>query len=110
MLIFVGADYGQLGLSPEETQTQMQRWFEWVDKLKADDIYVEGRPLTSAGKTLKGQSPVITDGPFAEASELVGGYFIVKAESIDAAAELAKDYPDYNYGGAVEVREVMVFN
>ena len=110
MLIFVGADYSRLNLSPEETQTQMQLWFEWVDKLKAQDIYVEGRPLTPAGKVVTGETPVVTDGPFAEVNELVGGYFIVKADSLDKASEIAKDYPDYPYGGSVEVREVMVFN
>ena len=110
MLIFIGADYNALNLSPEETQTQMQRWFEWVDKLKADDIYIEGRALTPAGKTMKGSDRLITDGPFAEINELVGGYMVVKADSLESATQLANDYPDYGYGGAVEVREVMVFN
>lgn len=109
MLIFLGADYGEINLSPEETQQQMQKWFAWVDKLKAEDIYVEGRALTPAAKSLAGNAPVATDGPYAESKELVGGYFVVKAESIDAAAKLAEDYPDYHLGGAVEVREVMVF-
>lgn len=108
MLIFIGADYGELNLSPEEMQNQMNLWFQWIDKLKSQDIYVEGRALTSNGKVVSGETPVVTDGPFAEAKELVGGYFVVKAESLESAAKLASDFPDYNYGGKVEVREVMV--
>jgi hypothetical protein len=108
MLIFISADYGQLNLSPEESQEQMQRWIGWIDKLKAEDVYVEGRPLMPGGKTVSGQSAVITDGPFAEAKELVGGYFIVKSDSVEAASELAKGYPDFHLGGSVEVREVML--
>lgn len=100
MLIFIGADYGELDLSPDETQTQFQRWFEWVDKLKAEDVYVEGRPLMPSGKSLSGASVVITDGPFAEAKELVGGYFIVKSDSVESACEIAKGYPDFDHGGS----------
>lgn len=105
MLIFLGADYSSL--SPEQMQSQMGKWFAWIDKLKAKGVYVDGKPLTPSGKTVKGKKPTITDGPFAESKELVGGYFILKAKSIDEAAELSKDCPDFEFGGAVEVREVM---
>ncbi len=108
MLIFISADYGQLNLSPEESQAQMQRWMQWIDKLKAEDVYVEGRPLMPGGKTVSGSSAVITDGPFAEAKELVGGYFIVKSDSVESASVIAKGYPDFQLGGSVEVREVML--
>lgn len=107
MFIFIGADYGQLNLSPEESQLQMQKWMGWIDKLKAEDVYVEGRPLLPGGKTLSGSAAVVTDGPFAEAKELVGGYFIIKSDSVEAASELATGYPDFDLGGSVEVREVM---
>lgn len=108
MFIFIGKDYADLGLSPEEQQKQMQLWFSWVDKLKAADIYVEGRALTAAARTLHDRSSLPTDGPYAEAKELVGGYFIVKSESLEAATEIAKDFPDFDLEGVVEVREVMV--
>lgn len=107
MLIFLGADYQQLQLSPEQAQAQMQKWFTWINELKAKDLYLEGRPLIPAGKTVKGKKPVVTDGPFAETKELVGGYFIVKANSLEEAAELAKGCPDFEMGGSVQVREVM---
>jgi len=109
MMIFIGADYKDQGLSPEETQIQMGRWFQWVDQLKEKGIYKGGNALTPAGKTIFGKDQIITDGPFAESKELVGGYFIVNAKSLDDAIDLAKDYPDFEYGGTVEVREVIVF-
>lgn len=93
--------------SPEEMQSNMQEWFAWVDKLKNQAIYIAGEPLTPPGKVLKGKQTVITDGPFAESKEIVGGFFIVKADTLEQAAELAKDCPDLPFGGSVEVREVM---
>jgi hypothetical protein len=96
-------------LSPEEMQNNMQMWFQWVDQLKAKNIYVSGEALTPAGKTIGGKKALITDGPFAESKELVGGYFVVKAGSLDEAVEIAKGYPDFVFNGVVEVREVMKF-
>lgn len=107
MFIFIGADYQQLGLSPDDIQNLMGKWFAWIDELKAKDLYIEGRPLSPAAKTLRGPSAVVTDGPFAEIKDIVGGYFIVKANSLAEAAELSKDFPDFHLGGSVEVREVM---
>ncbi len=109
MLIFIGADYSSLDLSPEESQVQMGKWFEWVGKLQAKDIYSGGHALIPTAKRISGSDATVTDGPFAEAKELVGGYFVVKAEDWDEAVEISKDYPDYHLGGAVEVREIMVF-
>lgn len=107
MLIFCGADYGQLGFSPDKMQTQFAKWNAWIDGLKKKNAYVEGRPLLPGGKIVKGKQPVVTDGPFAESKEVVGGYFIVRAGSLDEAAILSKECPDMEYGCIVEVREVM---
>jgi len=106
MFIFRGGS-DTLNFSPEEMQQHMQKWFAWIDKLKAEDRYVTGQPLTPTGKTVKGARPVITDGPFAESKEIVGGFFLIKANSIEEASELAKGCPDLPLKGSVEVREVM---
>ena len=106
MLIFIGGNGNQAGLSPDQMQAQMGKWYTWIDDLRKKDIYVEGRPLEPAGKTVKGKQPVITDGPFAESKELVGGYFIIKASSIDEASTIAKESPGLEIGGVVQVREV----
>ena len=81
-----------------------------VEDLRAKGIYVGGEALTPAGKTISGKKALVNDGPFAESKELVGGYFVVKANSLDEAVEIAKSgYPDFIFNGAVEVREVMKF-
>jgi hypothetical protein len=59
---------------------------------------------------LRSPNKVITDGPFAEGKEVVGGYFIVRAESLNQAAEIAKDCPIFESGGSVEVRSIRVIN
>jgi hypothetical protein len=108
MLIFIGGS-DAMNLSPEEMQNHMGKWFGWIDKLKASNKYVAGEALTPGGKTVKGKKPIVTDGPFAESKEIVGGFFIVKANSLEEATEIAKDCPDLPLNGTVEVREVMKF-
>jgi hypothetical protein len=106
MLIFRGGSH-DMNQSPEEMQKHMQKWFAWVNDLKAKNIYVSGEPLNPGGKTIKGSKAVTTDGPFAESKEVVGGFFLIKAETLEAATEIAKDCPDLPLNGSVEVREVM---
>lgn len=108
MLIFINGE-GTKDFSPEQMQNNMNEWFGWINELKAKGVYVSGEALLPGGKQVKGAEPVITDGPFAESKEVVGGYFIIKAAGLDEASELAKSCPDLPYGGVVEVREVMKF-
>jgi len=93
--------------SPEQMQASMQLWMAWIDKLRAEDRYAGGEPLIPSGKVVKGAQPLVTDGPFAESKEIIGGYFIVKAATIEEAAEMAKGCPDFAAGASVEVREIM---
>ncbi|HEU4554090.1 MAG TPA: YciI family protein [Chitinophaga sp.] len=109
MFIFRGGS-SAANLSPKEMQDNMQQWFAWIDQFKSKNIYVGGEPLLPQGKTVSGSSAVVTDGPFAESKELVGGYIVVKADSLEAATELAKGCPDLQLNGSVEVREVMKFD
>jgi hypothetical protein len=106
MLLFRGA-MQQFEFSPEEMQNHMQKWFTWVDELKSKNIYVSGEPLLPEGKTVTGKKAVVTDGPFAESKEIIGGFFLIKAASIEEATEIAKDCPDLPLDGIVEIREVM---
>lgn len=108
MFIFRGGS-DAMEFSPEEMQTHMQKWFTWVEALKSKNIYKGGEPLTPAGKVVSGSKAMITDGPFAESKEVVGGFFIVTADSLEAACEIAKDCPDLPLDGTVEVREVMKY-
>ncbi len=108
MFIFIGGDPSHL--SPEAQQAHMQKWFEWIEKLTKEQRYVAGEALLPGGKTIKGSKKTITDGPFTESKEVVGGFFVVNAKNLDEAVALAKDCPDYELGGVVEVREIQKFD
>ncbi len=109
MLIFVGAPYEELGLSPQDMQSRMAKWQEWHAKMDKLGIVKGGNALHAKAKRITSTDRVVSDGPFVEAKELVGGYYVVKAENMDAAVEIAMDYPDFDLEGGVEVREVIVF-
>jgi len=109
MLIFVGADYHELGLSPEDIQGRMGKWFAWNQKMTSSGIVKGGEALTPPVTRISGPDRVTTDNVSVESKELVGGFYVVSAENLNAAKEIAQDYPDYDLGGTVEIREVMVF-
>jgi hypothetical protein len=107
IFIFRGPSPEDLNWTPEQSQESMQKWFNWIGELSAKGRYVGGDPLVREGKTVQGKKPVVTDGPFAEGKELLGGYIIIKAESLAEATELAFGFPDFAIDGSVEVREIM---
>ncbi|HEY0679763.1 MAG TPA: YciI family protein [Chitinophagaceae bacterium] len=94
--------------SPQDMENNMQQWFAWIEDLKQRNIYASGEALLPEGKTVHKQN-VVTDGPFAESKEIVGGFFVVKTNTLEDALEVAKSCPDLPLGGSVEVREVMKF-
>jgi hypothetical protein len=106
MLIFHSDTTAPKG-SPEEMQGQMGKWMAWIEKLNKEGRYVSGEPLLPGGKLVSGKNKTITDGPYTEGKELVGGYFVINAENIDEAAKIATDCPDLDYGAKVQVRPVM---
>jgi hypothetical protein len=106
LLLFRGTDWHK-GLSAEEIQEVVKQMYAWLDRLTAAGKAKAGKPLFPEGKVVsqkKGRS--IADGPFAESKEAIGGFFLLEVESIDEAAEIAKDFPGLNYGASVEVRPV----
>src|SRR5690349_12635516 len=105
MLIFEGAQVKDN--SPEAMQENMGKWMAWIEKLNAQERYVSGEPLMRGGKKITGNPKNVTDGPYTEGKEVVGGYFIINAKDIDEAVDLCKDYPDYDLGGSIQVRQVM---
>lgn len=110
MMIFIGADYQELGLSPDELQERMGKWFSWNDKMANAGFLKGGNALVPIAKCVSGPNRTVTDGPFVESKEIIGGYYIVNAKDADAVVKIAQDYPDYDLGGTVEIREVMVFD
>lgn len=109
MMIFLGKDYGTLGLSPEEMQDRMNKWYAWSNKMEKAGVLRGGNALHPEVKHISGKDRVVSDRAASEIKELVGGYYIVAADNFDAVTEIAQDYPDYDLGGTVEIREVMVY-
>lgn len=99
---------GERPQSPEEGEKEMQRWVTWMQELGAQGhLKDRGQPLERSGKVVSGKQKVITDGPYAESKDLVGGFSLVEATDITHAAELSKGCPIFASGGAVEIRPVM---
>ncbi len=99
---------GQRPTSPEQGQQVMQKWMAWMQDMGAKGHIVNrGQPLEREGKIVQGGSKTVIDGPFAESKDVVGGFTIIQADTIDQAAEIAKGCPILEVGGDVEVRPVM---
>lgn len=98
-----GLDYRDA--SPEQMQQSMMKWKVWLDKLAAESIYLGGERLVPTGAVLNEQKQ-LSDGPYAEGKEVIGGYIALKADSLEAAVEISKGCPIFDYNGTVEVREI----
>jgi len=106
MLLFRGTEWHK-GLSPEEIQQVVNQMKAWFDRLTAEGKARAGKPLFHEGKIVsqkKGRS--VVDGPFAESKEAIAGFFLLQVDSLDEAAEIAKEFPALEYGATVEVRPV----
>jgi hypothetical protein len=106
MLLFRGTDWHK-GLSPEAIQQVVNQMKAWFDRLTAEGKAKAGKPLFHQGKIVsqkKGRS--VVDGPFAESKEAIAGFFLLQVDSLDEAAEIAKEFPALEYGATVEVRPV----
>lgn len=90
----------------EAQQNHMQKWMKWMETLAEKGIMVGGEPLVPSGKQVNGKKKVVTDGPFIESKELVGGYLIVNAKDINEAVEFSKDCPIFEVDGKLEVRPI----
>src|SRR5262245_43214135 len=99
---------GEVGRTPERAQQMMQKWMNWFQGLAGKGhIKDRGRPLERTGKLVRGAQKVVTDGPFAETKDVVGGFTLIEASDLDQAVELSKGCPIFEVDGAVEVRPVV---
>ena len=94
---------GQGQQSPEQMQAMFAKWTAWKEKFK-DNILDWGDKLKPGGKIVSASA--VSDGPFVEAKEIIGGFMIVRATSIEEAAEIAREMPA-GPGARIEVREMM---
>ncbi len=94
-------------LSPAQLQAMMKPWQDWIGSIAAQNKLVSsGNRLTSDGRVVKSNG-VITNGPYVEIKEAIGGYIIIRADSIDEAAGLSKACPILKVGGNVEIRTIV---
>lgn len=110
MFVFRGPGSGDMSdLTPEQMQQTFQQWMDWIATMKARGQFITGDPLESRpAQVVRGaREPKVTDGPYVEAKEIVGGYMLIKAGSFAEAVEISKGCPGLLNGGCVEVRQLM---
>jgi len=105
-MLFRNAPTGDARPSPEVMQEFAKKWDVWLAGISAKNRLVSRARLSFEGRILK-PGNVVTDGPYAEVKEILGGLISVKAESLDEAFEMAYGCPILLLGGYVEVRPVM---
>ena len=94
--------------TPEKAQANMAKWHAWMKEM-ADkgQLKNRGQPLEPAGKVVGGKTKTVTDGPYAETKDVVGGFSIIEAKDLDEAARIAAGCPILGGDGMVEVRPIL---
>jgi hypothetical protein len=99
---------GQRASEAAESDKVMQKWVAWMEDLGSKGhLKDRGQPLDPAGKVVRGKQKVVTDGPYPESKDVIGGYTLITARDLAQAAELSKGCPIFDTDGVVEVRPVM---
>lgn len=106
LFLFRGGNAATAISSPEGWQQHMQKWMDWMQKLAEAGKLIGGQPLTTDGRVVSAKGKKVTDGPFIEGKEMIGGYLLVKANDFNGAVELSTGCPIFQYDGVVEVREI----
>jgi hypothetical protein len=96
-------------MSPAEIQGVISRYKAWGQRLRDSGSYLGSNKLEDTGRVLRGNGGKVsvTDGPFTETKDVLGGYFLVQAESYEQVAGLCQDSPHLDFG-AVEIRRIEV--
>jgi len=108
IMIFRG-DKDQQRPSPEQMQQMVKQWQNWIGNIAAQGKFVATNALGFEGRTVNTEG-VVCDGPYTEVKEIIGGYLILKAESLEEAVSFTVGCPTLTGGGTtVEVRDIMQF-
>jgi hypothetical protein len=111
MLLIIGDESRYSDMSEEEQAAQLGRWSEYSKELVDAGAFVAGDGLqtSSSATTLRVQDGerVLTDGPFAETKEQIGGYYTIECKDLDEAIDWAAKLPSAAFGGVTEIRPVM---
>jgi hypothetical protein len=95
--------------SPDDIMAITKAYMSWADRMRTEGRLKGGDKLTfDAGKVMRAKDGkvTVTDGPYAESKEIVGGYFTISAKDYDEACRVAESCPHLGYGGRIEVRQV----
>ena len=92
-------------LSRDEIQNVIDQFYTWLDQLVDEGKMIRGQRLTYEGRTITRQN-LITDGPFGETKEVIGGYWFIRAHNLDEAAQIAKGNPCLESGLFLEIRPI----
>ena len=93
----------------EDVASTIERYHEWVQRLSGEGVLAGGRPLFGGGRVMEmGKNGTVIDGPFVESKEVVGGYIVLNADTIEEAAEIAKTFLPLERGLTIELRELAI--
>jgi len=107
MLFFRGADWDE-GKSPDETQQMLDRAMAWFENLNRQGKVKGTQALERVGRVVsEKKESIVTDGPFAESKEAIGGYLLLQVATIEEAVAIAKTCPTLSLGITIEVRPTL---
>jgi len=91
-------------LSPDDMQKAIEKYMAWGRK---PFVVGTGRLAEDVGRVMRGQNgkPNVTDGPYSETKEILGGFYTIEADNYDQAVEHTRDHPHLEYGGTIEIRK-----
>jgi hypothetical protein len=98
-------------LSPAQIAAVTRDYMGWTERMHVEGRVKAGEKLTNdAGRIMRsnGGRVIVTDGPFAESKELLGGFYLITARDYDDASRIAESCPHLKYGGSIEVRQIDV--
>ncbi len=104
------ADHHDDPIDPAEVGGIIKRYMDWTNDLRAKGKLKASRRLQTDGRVVKPGASV-TDGPFAEGTEVVGGFWLIEAENLDEAMEIVATHPHCQVwpDGSLEVRPILDF-
>lgn len=110
MLLIYGPADSANAPSQEELEAEMPRWFAYSQALEQAGVFLAGDALqgseTATTVRVRDGETLVSDGPFAETKELLGGYYLIDAPDLETAKEWAAKMPNIHYG-SVEVRPIL---
>ena len=112
MLLIYGDESGWSNLSEADQQAEMAKWFSYTEEMRSAGVSDQGDALqptaTATSVRTKNGEPIVTDGPFAETKEQLGGYYLLDVANLDEAIKWASKCPAAPYG-TVELRPIQEF-